>query len=250
MDKKEYIYKSFLRREDDFKYIPYNSELAFNNAVKNGDVDEAKRVCLECSLDNNEGKGVLSKNPIRNMKYHFIVTITLMTRFCIEGGMEESRAYYLSDLYIQKADDLQKADELVRLRIEATLDFTNQMKALKKEKICSKPVVQCINYIYENLHKPLSGKILAEYTGLNRSYLSRLFKQETGKTIGEYILGKKIEASMNMLKYSDYSFSDIANFLNFSSQSHFIKVFHEKTSFTPKKFRDSRTNSTMIKTIV
>ena len=77
-------------------------------------------------------------------------------------------------------------------------------------KICSKPVVDCIDYIYEHLHTRITVKDLADHVNLNPSYLSRLFKKETGTAIGEYIQIKKIETAQNMLVYSDYTLSQIA----------------------------------------
>ncbi|MDE6732742.1 MAG: AraC family transcriptional regulator [Oscillospiraceae bacterium] len=38
-----------------------------------------------------------------------------------------------------------------------------------------------MNYIYENLHKKITVEELAEHTGLNASYLSRLFEKETAR---------------------------------------------------------------------
>ena len=39
--------------------------------------------------------GVLSKNALTNLKYHFVITVALVTRYCIEGGMETEQAYRL-----------------------------------------------------------------------------------------------------------------------------------------------------------
>ena len=73
---------------------------------------------------------------------------------------------------------------------------------------------------------------------MSASYLSRLFKKETGDSVSTYIRGQKIEIAKNLLKYSDYSLIDIANRLSFSSQSHFIQQFRDIVGMTPKKFRD------------
>ena len=81
-------------------------------------------------------------------------------------------------------------------------------------------------------------QVLSEYTGLSASYLSRLFKKELGISISDYILEKKIEKSENLLKYSDYSLVDIANYLAFSSQSHFIQTFKKAVGITPNKYRN------------
>ena len=67
-----------------------------------------------------------------------------------------------------------------------------------------------LQYIYYHLHENVNGTILAEITGLNRSYLSTLFHKETGMTISDYIMSKKMEATENMLKYSDFSYLDIS----------------------------------------
>ena len=49
---------------------------------------------------------------------------------------------------------------------------------------------------------------------------------------------KKIEKATHLLRYSDKSLIDIANYLSFSSQSHFIKTFENFMGITPKKYRD------------
>ena len=49
---------------------------------------------------------------------------------------------------------------------------------------------------------------------------------------------KKIEKATHLLKYSDKPIIDIANYLSFSSQSHFIQIFESFTGLTPKKYRD------------
>ena len=41
-----------------------------------------------------------------------------------------------------------------------------------------------------------------------------------------------------MLRFSDYSYAEIAASLAFSSQSHFIRVFRVQTGYTPKEFRN------------
>ena len=78
---------------------------------------------------------------------------------------------------------------------------------------------------------------IAAKTNLSESYISRLFHKETGVSISTYIINKRVEAAKNLLIYTDYSTSDISNFLNFSSESHFISTFKKLTNQTPKKFR-------------
>ena len=144
------------------------------------------------------------------------------------GGLDLSTSYSLSDFYIHTADRANSMDELDELHTTACLDYTGRMKNLRKKKITSKPVARCIDYIYDHLHTKITLANLSELTGLNSSYLSRLFHKETGMTVSDYIQQTKIETAKNMLLHSSYSAAEIASILAFSDQSYFTEVFKNR----------------------
>ena len=162
----------------------------------------------------------------------------MITRQCVAAGMELEQAYRLSDFYILKLDSCSTIEAVSQLHHNMALDFTGKMFLVKKGAAVSKPVVICMDFIYSHLNTRITVQTLSEYTGLSSSYLSRLFKKELGISISDYILEKKIEKSENLLKYSDYSLIDIANYLAFSSQSHFIQTFKKAVGLTPNKYRN------------
>lgn len=231
---KELTYKSFLNREYEFKHSPFEKEFEFYECVKSGDLNGVER--LMTALDGN-GVGRLSDDKLRNLKYHFVITIALVTRFCVEGGMEMETAYTLSDLYINRADKCMREEDIHTLHREAILDFTRQMNRLAHDNIYSKPVIMTMDYIYDNLHSKINESEISEHVSLSTAYISRLFKREVGVTISTYIAIKRVETAQNMLKYSDYSPIDIGNYLAFSSHSHFISVFKKYTGMTPNEYR-------------
>ena len=148
-----------------------------------------------------------------------------------------STSYALSDFYIQKADVSKTPRELDELHAEVAMDYARRMKKLRKDKICSIHVVRCIDYIHDNLHSRITIKELAEFVELEPSYLSRLFKKETGVAVSEYIQQLKIEAAQNMLLYSDFTPARISTILAFPDQSYFTQVFKKYTGVTPRKFQ-------------
>ena len=194
--------------------------------------------CKNDSFLKLEGTGVLSRNPLNNIKYHFVVTAAMLTRYCINGGLEPEQAYRLSDFYILKMDSCTSVREVADLHHIMAKDFTGKMLLQKKSSVLSKPVIECINYIYSHIKERITIADLAAYTGLSESYLSRVFKQNLGVSISDYIREKKIEKATHLLKYSDKPIIDIANYLSFSSQSHFIQIFESFMGLTPKKYRD------------
>lgn len=224
--------------EEERTHRPQNEEIAFYQAVCSGDIDAVRQNCEQNRFSEPDGVGILSRNPVLNLKYHFVITTALITRLCVESGMEMEQAFRLSDFYILKLDFLQNVKDIVTLHDKMVLDFTGKMRLMKKNAGTSKPVTACIEYIYSHIKERITIEDLAEHTGLSASYLSRVFKKEVGISVSDYIREKKIEKAQNLLKFCDYSLIEIANYLSFSSQSHFIQTFKNLIGMTPKKYRD------------
>ena len=101
----------------------------------------------------------------------------------------------------------------------------------------SREIEAAVKYIHLHLHASITLKETAEAAGISASYLSRLFKKETGMSIVDYIQKERIEAACNMLTYSDYTAAQISEYLCFSTQSYFIKIFRKYTGTTPAKYK-------------
>lgn len=232
---KKLSHVEFLNREYNVSHLSYEREMAFFDCIKNGKVEEAKRLFKPL---NSDELGRLSTDNLRNIKYHLIITVAFITRYCIEGGMEMETAYNLSDIYIQNIDNCTNQEEINHLHKKLIEDYAKRMQVIQKTNQYPKTIMICLDYIYDNLHTKVSLEQLADRVGLAPTYLSKLFHKEVGMTITAYILKKRIEASENMLKYSEYSCTEISNYLCFSSESHFIQVFKKITGFTPKQYRE------------
>ncbi len=227
--------------ENDFFHAQYEKELKFYSSVKSGKVELIKENFYP--LSQNKDFGLLSDNPINNFRYHYIITVALVTRFCIEGGLPSETAYTLSDLYIRKVDKVHSVDAIDELHRQMILDYAERMK-----KICSlkksKPISLAVEFINKNIRQPFSEEDIARAANVSPSYLSTLFKKETGETIISFIQRQKIEEAKNMLRFTETEYIDISNYLCFSSHSHFIAVFKKFTGMTPKEYRKKhfRTN--------
>lgn len=234
IDEKNLKYLEFLNRENNVRHHRYDEEMLQYSYLRDGNMQAIPEsvAMLSSSLP-----GHTSDNSLRNIKYLFVASITLATRYAIEGGMNEEKAYNTSDLFIQKMDLCQSIDTVKLLHKEMFTFFTTQMANLKKENIYSKPVIQCMDYIYYHLNEKITLQTLAQNVSLNPKYLSMLFVKESGMTISDYIKSNRITASKNMLRYSEYSYAEISAILAYSSQSHFTKVFRSETGYTPKEYR-------------
>lgn len=235
---KEWQHNRLIQSEVSALHRPLEDELQFYNAVKDGNIEYVAANCATNEFTAQKGMGILSENPLQNLKYHFVVTAAMITRYCIDGGMELEKAYRLSDFYIKKVDKCQKIEEISDLHQAMSYDFTRKMMLLQKNDVTSKHIVLCVDYIYNHIHRRITIKELANFLELSESYLSKLFHNEIGMSVSDYIRTQKIERAKNLLKYSDYNIIDIANYFSFSSQSHFTQAFEKQVGLSPKKYRD------------
>lgn len=230
-----------IEAEDEIDQVEHRQpteEFLFYKAVTEGDVDSVRKNCEQERFMDSDGVGVLSQNPITNLKYHFVITTAMITRLCEQKGMELEQAFRMSDFYIQKLDSIHTIQGVQNLHDEMVMDYTERMRRNRGSDVDSRHINACKKYIYSHIKEHITIENLAEELGVSAGYLSRLFKKETGASVSAYIRAQKIEMAKNLLKYSEYSMIDIANRLSFSSQSHFIQQFRETVGMTPKKYRD------------
>ena len=127
--------------------------------------------------------------------------------------------------------------EIRKIHQEMLEGYTRRMQRVRNSKVYSKQIVKSIEYISEHLHNRIMLSDMAEYLQISEAYLSRLFKEETGISFSDYVNQQKVEAAANLLRYSDYTDSEISSLFSFSSQSYFIKVFRKHTGMTPKAYK-------------
>lgn len=94
-----------------------------------------------------------------------------------------------------------------------------------------------ITYIEEQLMEEIALEFMPNITGYSKFHLSRIFKQETGLTIGEYIRMRRLAMAASCLIYSNASIITIAFKFQFQSQEAFTRAFKEVYALPPGKYR-------------
>jgi AraC-like DNA-binding protein len=223
----------FNHRENGFCHASFEREFAFYESVCSGNVETVKTLFTPLG---GEGFGTLSKDPLQNLKYHLVITIAMITRFCVNAGMPLEEAYSMSDVYIQQTDCCKSESEIRTLHDRMTIEFTKRMRQINNGHPYSKLVTRILDYISDHLHEKIMVQEIAEAVSFTVPYISRVFRKEVGVTITDYVTQKKVEAAANMLQFSDYTALEISNYLQFSSQSYFIKKFKKYIGITPKEY--------------
>lgn len=92
-------------------------------------------------------------------------------------------------------------------------------------------------FIDQNYMEKISLEAVAKQFNVNKSYLLRLFKENTGVTVNNYILQKRILMAKNELRFSNKTLDVIAEDCGFEGQNYFIRVFKNIEGLTPSEYR-------------
>ena len=219
--------------ESNEKHTRYNEELKLFSCIQQGDIN--KLIDEMKNLNTSVTTGKLSNDSITQYRYLAVSTITLATRYAIQGGLNEKEAYDFSDEFILAVDSLHTKEDIINHMGIKIIQLTQAVKKSKKKPSQSPHIKKCISYINENLESKITVSDIAEYCGLSSDYLSKIFKEEMGENLSSFITRKKLEKSKELI-LNKKSNSEICTELSFSSQSHFITLFKKYFGLTPGEF--------------
>ena len=235
---RELVVRQFIQREEQMHHPGNDTELDFYEGVSDGRITDVYMELHDGYGEvDNPVRGVLSTNRIRNLRYHIIVTIAMISRFCIEKGMEQMESYALSDYYIRQLDETDTEDGLRDLHRECVKDYSTRMRNLRRSRVDSIHCIKAMDYVQDHLHENISLESAAKAVGLEKTYFCRLFTQSVGMGFPHYVMQEKIKVACRMLEHSEYSCTEISEFLAFSSGAYFGRIFKEFMGLTPMQYR-------------
>lgn len=100
-------------------------------------------------------------------------------------------------------------------------------------------VLKAIKYINDNITAPISLKDVSQSIHLSKEYTAKIFKEEMGCTITEYINEKKMNIAKDMLNSDEVTLRDTALNLGFENYSYFSRIFKKHFNTSPAKIKKS-----------
>lgn len=96
-------------------------------------------------------------------------------------------------------------------------------------------VKRAVGIMETNYHENITVEDIASQTGLDRSYFSTLFKEQTGKTPHAYLTSLRIKKACTLMKQEDLSVSEAALSVGLDPRN-FARLFKKETGKTPKEY--------------
>lgn len=177
-------------------------------------------------------------DPVRNGKNYCIIMNTLLRKGAEQGGVHPLYLDSVSSNFAMEIEQMTSEKAIHELMQNM---FRTYCVLVKKHstKGFSAPVQKTITYIDSDIGANISTSMLANMQNVSASYLSSIFKKETGKSITEYINLKRVEMAKDLLKKTNLQIQTIAQHCGIMDMNYFSKVFKKYTEKTPKEYRES-----------
>lgn len=135
--------------------------------------------------------------------------------------------------------DIVVKSKLICALIEITRQFgyvnLSSQYSLNADKLVK--IKEAIDFINEKFSEDITLGQVAEKVYMSKTYFCTIFKGLNGVTPWEYILIKRIEKSLQLLKNTDENVLSVANCCGFNNTANFNKIFKKITGVTPKEYR-------------
>lgn len=215
----------------------YTIEKDMIKKVMNGDVDGLIDGATKVP---SVSSGNLAPHLLRHNKNFFIKLETIISRAAIEAGLDVDEVFSVEEMYIRKCESLDNIDRIKNLQYHMITDYADRVKKLRQYNGKNSKLVNEIScYIRNHISEPIKTSDISDYFRKSRGSITTEFKKQTGMNLSDFIKLKKIQEAQELLCETNRSLVMISNYLGFSSQSHFTKVFKEITGITPKEYREN-----------
>lgn len=170
---------------------------------------------------------------ISDIKARTLELIVIISRSVISSGADVGDIFRYSAAYMQEIDHCDSVDQLSRWLsavIEQFIAVSFDYADIRHSDI----VFKTMDYIRSNCLRRITLEEIAGEVYLSKSYLSSIFKQETGMSITDYINQARVNHSKKLLTATAMPLIDIANECCFGDQSYFSRVFKKYQGVSPK----------------
>lgn len=209
-----------------------NKERELVSKIKLDDYEEAKRAFRELLAD----IFIVGAAKLSSVKARTLELLVVVSRGAVDAGAEFEHILEIN-AEVMQAIALQSTVEEIDMKAINALE--KYMQAVhRNNKVKNHQIINKIKeYIRNNCCQNLTLEAIADSVYLSPYYTSRIFKEEQGITIMDYLTKVRIEEAKKYLRNPKYNIDEISEKLGYSDPSYFSKVFKRHVGLSPSQFR-------------
>ena len=170
----------------------------------------------------------------------------------------QRQTYVVIDIMSTLNNVLWEINETLAKTIQPFLDYTNvfsmtdiqeiktwsdrifdqiKMADARADGLSNSLIARAKSYIRENIYKEISQEETANYLYICPSYLSRIFRKQTGESFLQYVTGVKMEKAIELLREPQYKTYQVGEMLGYKTPRYFARLFRAHTGMNPGEYR-------------
>ncbi|WP_168735723.1 helix-turn-helix domain-containing protein [Cohnella fermenti] len=227
------IHYNEVSQSEDFYSYPIEIETQIVNFVKSGDYDNVESILNQHFIDNV----ALRQLTPELAKCLFYDVIGTLVKVIHSASLKHPGLMDHKPAPIKRLSDCGTFDEMLGELKEYYRYICEYIRANKSDR--NEQLMDNIDQFIRNRYMDgmLGLNLIAEQFQLTPSYLSTLFKKQTGKNVSDYIAEVRIEKSKDMLADSALTITQIAHGVGYANDIGFIRMFKKYEGVTPGKYR-------------
>ena len=213
----------------------YEQESQFILAVSQGKFIKAEKFLVPYAFTNLEQR---TAESLRNEKNYTIILNTLLRKAAELGSVHPYHIDAISSRFARRIETVTSIKEVELLQREMVHKYCLLVKnhSMKGYSLLVRKILTLVD---TDITADLTLNTLANELNVNSSYLSTLFKKETGSTLTEYVNRKRIEHAILLLNSTNMQIQMIAQHCGIADVNYFTKLFKKQIGKTPKEYRES-----------
>lgn len=214
----------------------YEAENRFIKNISQGNYQKAEAAFKSSTLFDIEKR---LNDPVRNMKNYCIIMNTLLRKAAEQGEVHPIHIDKISSEFSRKIESAVTSFETGKKLMQEMIRKYGLLVKNYSMKDYSLLIQKTITRIDTDLTADQSLNAHAKILNISPSYLSTLFRKETGITLTEYVNRRRIEYGVFLLNTTNMQIQTIAQHCGISDINYFTRIFKKYIGKTPKEYRNS-----------
>lgn len=220
-------------------YKRYQAENRLLKLIEKGEVDSIVQAYDEMQ-DNSSSLIDLFRSPV----YQSPVSIlrALARKAAEQSGLSIITIDQITQKSVQRLSGTGDVRKQGQYCCEMLIELTKAVRDhLVNTKGYSPAIVKTVEYLSLNYTQNINMDALSQVSDYSPSHLTKIFKQETGRTVTRYIADLRCRQAAEMLRETNLPIQEISRYVGYLDNNYFVKVFKKTMGKTPSEYRTSPT---------
>lgn len=226
------FYKDLAASNTGIYYFPLESERMLINYIKTGKLDAAQKVVDDIYDTNFNNKNIMPLPFVKCLMFDLASTMIKTLNEISSNSKEKFESSTDTVVRLLHCENIFEMKRVMRQLLEEVCEVVNRIGGKRVDQ----QVIEFISQNYSNSQMTVAS--IAEYMELHPTYLSMMFKEETGYRLLDYIMGYRIgKAKSLLIQASRNSIEEIAHQVGYDNVRTFVRIFKKYEGVTPAQYR-------------